>query len=111
MPCKATGAAALAVPVLVVLAVAAGAGLPLWLLLRQHRTSSVLGRARHRSLSALRSCAAHVVRLDLIAKLKLVLAYYQVVLVMPEAFQEPLRPEYDASMASSMASSVTGGWV
>ena len=41
-------------------------------------------------------------RVELLAKLKLVLGYFQVVLVMPEAFDVPMPPEYHAVSAPSL---------
>ena len=41
-------------------------------------------------------------RLGLVAKAKVTLSYFQVVLVMPEAFDVPMPPEYHAVSAPSL---------
>lgn len=84
-PCAAEGAGVLALPFLCVL-LASAALFGVTLTLRTQRNLR-------------RSAGQLAARLGVLPKLKLAIAYFQVVLSMPEVFQVRLPPQYDALMA------------
>ena len=117
--CPVAGAGALAMPLLIVLAIAAFVALlqQLWLRRRRLNRQELLGLVESSSMRAwlrqnarkevsawaeMANAQAMLVRamaqVGLVGKLKLLLSYYQVILVMPQAFDVPLPPLYEEFM-------------
>ena len=107
LECPVSGMTVVVVPTALVAAVAAGALYLAWLWKRYSARRRESHRLSHQIASTLELATTRgwerasllLMRLGLVAKAKLVLAYYQVVLSMPEAYAVRLPAEYEHWMA------------